>query len=130
MWAVGSGQILFQNLSMFLLKFCSGLDISRWRQLLVGYSDYVICDFLEFGFPLDVHGEPVVDGSRNHKSAREFSSFIDDYMERETKVHRLVGPFVENPLSVNLVVFPINTVPKDEVDRLMMEFPRIHIWEK
>ena len=30
----------------------SKLNISLWREKLVGYSDYVICDFLEFGLAI------------------------------------------------------------------------------
>ena len=33
------------------------LNIPMWRQLLHGYHDNLLCDMLEFGFPLDVQGE-------------------------------------------------------------------------
>ena len=30
----------------------STMNISEWRKLLQGYDDSVVCDFLEFGWPV------------------------------------------------------------------------------
>ena len=96
----------------------SKLNISVWREKLEHYEDKIVCEFLEFGFPLDLdrkHKLSYVE-RRNHKGARDFPTFIDKYLERECTGMRIMGPFEKNPMSVPLVVSPMNTVPKDSID--------------
>ena len=96
----------------------SKLNIQKWREKLLRYEDSIVCDLLEFGFPLDINKSTKLSFNerRNHKGAREFPEFIDKYLERECDAMRIVGPFSENPLSVPLVVSPMNTVPKSSAD--------------
>ena len=92
----------------------SDLNISVWRHRLHEYSDKVVCEYLQFGFPLDFDTRKKLSDKerRNHKGAREFPNFIDKYLERETSAHRIMGPFKSNPLSAPLIVSPMNSVPK------------------
>ena len=92
----------------------SGLNMSAWRHRLHEYSDKVVCEYLQFGFPLDFDTRKKLSDKerRNHKGAREFPNFIDKYLERETSAHRIMGPFKSNPLSAPLIVSPMNSVPK------------------
>ena len=92
----------------------SGLNISVWRRKLREYSDKVVCEYLQFGFPLDFDTRKKLSDKerRNHKGAREYPNFIDKYLERETSAHRIMGPFESNPLSAPLIVSPMNSVPK------------------
>ena len=93
----------------------SKLNISIWREKLVGYSDYIICDLLEFGFPLDYRGKNLDFSSRrNHKGARDHAAYVSKYLERECGLGRMAGPFVADPFPVPMMVSPINTVPKDD----------------
>ena len=96
----------------------SNLNIPRWRALLRGYEDEAICDLLEYGFPLDFNKNQKLSYSerRNHKGARDYPEFINKYLDRECGANRIAGPFHKNPLSVPLVVSPMNSVPKDSVD--------------
>ena len=96
----------------------SKLNISAWREKLVGYEDSVVCEFLQFGFPLDFDKKCKLSYTerRNHKGAREFPAFIDKYLKRECDAMRIMGPFHNNPMSTLLVVSPMNTVPKDSAD--------------
>ena len=96
----------------------SHLNIPRWRELLHGYEDEVICDLLEYGFPLDFNKNQKLSYSerRNHKGARDYPEFINKYFDRECGANRIAGPFHKNPLSVPLVVSPMNSVPKASVD--------------
>ena len=81
-------------------------------------EDPGLVDLLEFGFPLDVHGDvPITTHYRNHKGARDFSGYISTYLNTEVSLDRLAGPFQCNPLSVPLHVSPLNTVPKDNSER-------------
>ena len=96
----------------------SNLNISSWREKLRGYDDAIVCEYLEYGFPLDVNKNQKLsyDERRNHKGARDFPQFIDKYFKRECTAGRVAGPFRYNPLSVPLVVSPMNSVPKDSAD--------------
>ena len=94
-------------------------NLKLWRRELNSYEDKVVCDFLEFGFPLDFDETAQLDYNirRNHKGARDFPEFIEKFLQRECKSLRIVGPFERSPFSVPLMVSPINTVPKDDDDR-------------
>ena len=94
------------------------MNIALWRDRLSGYRDSTVCDLLQFGFPLDFDKKKSVCSSvgRNHKGARDFPQFIKKYFVKECAANRMAGPFLKNPLSVDLVVSPMNTVPKDSAD--------------
>ena len=94
----------------------SKLKFSVWYTKLRNYSDKVICDYLQFGFPIDFDNsiELKSDVGRNHKGARDFPEFINSYFNSECSQLRIVGPFHNNPLSVPLVISPLNSVPKSE----------------
>ena len=96
----------------------SSLNLAVWKEKLQGYKDAQVCDLLQFGFPLDFNREKSLTGSagRNHKGARDFPQFVNKYLERECAAKRIAGPFSTNPLSVDLTVSPMNTVPKDCAD--------------
>ena len=92
----------------------SNLNMALWRDRLQDYHDKVVCDYLQFGFPLDFdRTKSVSDKERkNHKGALNYPNFINKYLEKETSARRIAGPFRKNPLSVPLIVSPMNTVPK------------------
>ena len=96
----------------------SNLNIEKWRERLLGYDDVVVCDYLEFGFPLDFRkgSKLSYDERRNHKGARDYPGFINGYLDRECGAGRIAGPFCSNPLSTSLVLSPMNTVPKSSLD--------------
>ena len=91
----------------------SDLLVSRWRELLVDYSDYKVCEFLEFGFPLDYSASSLPNAVeyRNHSGARRHARAVSDYLQQECSSGRIAGPFKAAPFA-NLMVSPINTVPK------------------
>ncbi len=98
----------------------SGLKMLSWYRRLEDYEDKIVCQFLEFGFPLDFDKSKKLlpDIGRNHKGAINYPEFINAYVSRECQASRIVGPFEANPLSVPLIVSPMNSVPKSvEGDR-------------
>ena len=103
----------------------SSLNVSVWREKLQGYKDIAVCDLLQYGFPLDFDRSKTVHSSagRNHKGARDYPQFIEKYFQKECTAKRIAGPYSENPLSVELIVSPLNSVPKDSVDerRVMVD---------
>ena len=106
----GQPNFIGRRISLPFNKF----NIPLWRDLLVDYFDNIICEFLEFGFPLDFNKAVVLatDERRNHKGAREHPEYVSNYLTSETERSRIAGPFQTNPLSVPIMVSPLNTVPK------------------
>lgn len=93
----------------------SRLRIPEWRTSLVHYHDSFICDFLEFGWPLEYHCvESTSSGCtpRNHAGARNFSAAVTQYLQRERSYNAVIGPFQSNPFSSDVVILPLNSVPK------------------
>ena len=89
-------------------------NMKVWRSKLSSYHDKVVCEYLEFGFPIDFDESKSLcyDVRKNHKGARDHHEFVGKYFQRECKEFKVASPFTENPLSVPLVASPINTVPK------------------
>jgi len=98
------------------LSVPSLLTLSLWRSLLTGYSDEVVCDFLEFGWPIsyDYRGFLPSSDFRNHKGALDFPSPVDSYLLTEIALGSVCGPFVSNPFSVPFAVSPLNPVLKPD----------------
>ena len=96
----------------------SKLNIPLWRELLADYKDYAVCDLLEFGFPLDFDKSVnlSINERRNHKGAREFPEFVNRYLCAEVEKSRIAGPFQNNPLSIPIMISPLNSVPKQSSD--------------
>ena len=91
----------------------STLNISTWRELLQDYEDRIVCDFLEFGWPVGFMPTtlPVFD-LRTHCSALLFSEYVTAYLTQEISLSRVAGPFDAVPFTDGFVVSPLNTVPK------------------
>jgi len=98
------------------LSVPSLLNLSLWWSLLTGYSDEVVCDFLEFGWPIgyDYSGFLHSSDFRNHKGALDFPSAVDSYLSTEIASGSVCGPFVSNPFSVPFAVSPLNSVLKPD----------------
>ncbi len=94
----------------------SKLKFSVWYEKLKDYPDKVVCEYLQFGFPIDRDKSKKLkfDVGRNHKGAREFPEFIRSYLKKECSQLRIGGPFKTNPLSVPLVISPLNSDPKTD----------------
>ena len=83
------------------LRVPSTFDIlSFLREALSGYDDFIVVEFLEFGWPVNyTKMEMPVTSFRNHKSALYNEEHIDKYIESELKYSALIGPFDQNPFS-------------------------------
>ena len=91
------------------LEVLSKLKINKWRAYLTDYDDKVICDFLQYGWPINytsVH-EPHVP-VRNHSSSLQHKTAVDDYLSTELAQVTTQGPFNSD---VKLFQLPIHSVP-------------------
>ncbi len=90
------------------------LNIPVWRHLLREYPDYQVCDFLEYGWPINYtapHAPKVP--QQNHRSALTHPAAVDKDIQKDLAMGALIGPFAANPFpSVELTVSPLQTVPK------------------
>ncbi|KAI8503309.1 hypothetical protein Bbelb_191300 [Branchiostoma belcheri] len=89
------------------------LHVSAWRGLLDGFHDTVLCDFLEFGFPVNYESsaQPRVPRT-NHPSALQYSSHVDRFISTELSHGATIGPLSPATFSPGLVCNPLQTVPK------------------
>ena len=96
----------------------TSFNLSLWRSLLTEYSDVVVCDYLEFGWPIgyDYHGVLPSSDFRNHKGALDFPSAVDSYLSSELALDSVCGPFARNPFVAPIALSPLNSVPKPDSD--------------
>ena len=82
--------------------------------MLVDYDDKILCELLEFGFPIGYSGENLNNKKpRNHSGARDYPEFIFKYLQKELEYKAIVAPLKVNPFVYsNLVLSPLNSVPK------------------
>ena len=108
------------NFSGLRFPVPSSLKVSVWRSLLSGFSDTLLVEMLEFGFPVGAVSLQVSTAgcrSLNHKGAREFPDSILKFLHHQTSLNRVLGPFKVNPFPRSFVS-PLNTVSKkDSSDR-------------
>ncbi|WAR09963.1 hypothetical protein MAR_035039 [Mya arenaria] len=83
------------------------------------YKDTAVCDLLEFGFPIGFVGNEDCFQKckeawqyKNYKGAEEFPVQKNAYLRKELECKAIIGPFKSNPFSSNLLISPLNSVPK------------------
>jgi hypothetical protein len=107
----------------------SKLNIEFFRAMLWDYSDRLVCDLLEFGFPLGFDGvdlELSQKSPKNHSGARNFPVAMGKYLEKEASYAAVIGPFNVSPFCTPITLSPLNTVPKGVDERrviLDLSFP-------
>lgn len=78
----------------------SGLHIKEWRKRLTNYHDNVLCEYLQFGWPLGFHNTlPPQSVNVNHPSANEHLHHVRDFIEKELQWDAIVGPFANVPFT-------------------------------
>ena len=91
-----TGQYNFQKARLTLPQ---GFNIQLWRTLLVDYPDNHICDFLEYGWPLNyvLSTPPSITDDSNHASSLAFPEDIQEYLDKEVYYEAIIGP-LDQPL--------------------------------
>ena len=99
------------------LPVMSQLNVEVWQSLLKDYWDQQLLQLLRYGFPLDFNRAcPLSHESGNHKSADEFPTDVDAYIEEECRYGAILGPFQVNPIA-NVHNSPFMTRNKPNSDR-------------
>jgi hypothetical protein len=79
---VDSNQPNFQSCR---IPVTSKINIEYLRSELAAYSDYMVCDLLEFGFPVGFEQSQLTTSKRrNHSGAQNFGEYMDKYMVQES----------------------------------------------
>jgi hypothetical protein len=101
------------NFDSCKIKIPSKFNIDTWKYLLKHYPDNQICQYLEYGWPINYrsHRHPV-SSNTNHSSADEYGRDIEQFIAKELMHGAIVGPFDKDPFQGNLVISPLQTVPK------------------
>ena len=79
------------------------LNINNWRSVCGNYSDRLILDYLEFGFPLCVNRNDLQFSTSvvNHYSAVNYPEDVDTYFNKELSHQAIVGPCTSFPFPVH-----------------------------
>lgn len=84
----------------------SALNISEWRTRLRHYHDHSLCDFLQFGWPVGYSASTrPISSQLNHALSRP--EVVNSFLATECLLGATCGPFVSNPLSVDIVTSPL-----------------------
>ena len=77
----------------------SGLNICNWRRFLCDYDIPILCEYLEFGFPLNIDYKIFCFNTvvRNHESALRSIAGDDKYFAEEVALGAMVGPLDKSP---------------------------------
>lgn len=94
------------------------LNFEFMRHMLADYSDKLVCDLLQYGFPLgcvrELSALDTPKRNMNHKGAREFPLELNKYFVKEIKSKTVLGPFKFNPFDIPMLISPLNSVPKKD----------------
>ena len=106
-------------------------NINYLRNWLFDYKDKIICDLLEFGFPLGYQGDDTLlkqfDKKKiwklnNHKGARDYPEAMNNYLQKEKSNNAIIGPFKDNPFESGIKISPLNSLPKkDTAERRVID---------
>ena len=95
----------------------TSINIERFRYYLEDYDDIVICQFLEYGFPIGLAQEIFLEPAlKNHQSSYLFYSYLDKFLNKEVSLQGISGPLPTPPFSPTKLS-PMMTSPKNPCSR-------------
>lgn len=104
------------NLPNFLgarISLKCDLDIKAWRRMLTNYHDHMLCEYLEFGWPVGYQAHlPPNSTTENHPSATKWMEHVRDFINKELNYKAVIGPFKKEPFDPWTRVSPIMSRPK------------------
>lgn len=102
------------NFEKCMIPIQSTFNLPFIKSELINYFDKDIIKFFEFGWPINYKGTiPKRGFIKNHKGALDYPEHICKYLIKESKYDAVLGPFKKNPLQSDIVISPLNTVPKN-----------------
>ena len=100
--------------------------LNKWRYYLSDYNDNIVCDFMEFGWPIG-YMSPALPHSilQNHASSLAYPAHVDHFIDTELRHGALIGPFPQaHPPFTHVATSPLMSRPKknSEQRRIIMNF--------
>ena len=100
----------------------SNFNSAKWRGYLQEYTDNLVLDSLEFGWPLNFQGDFLPESTfRNHPSGIKHSPVLTDYVTKELSMQSIIGPFSCNPFEVPCVISPLIVFLKSKTHQLNLK---------
>ena len=94
-------------------------NLDAFEEMLEGYHDMKIIDYLKYGFPLNATDIAInEERPSNQKGAQAHPAEISEYIKNELKAGTMIGPFHTNPFGKEARFSPLDTRPKKESDQL------------
>lgn len=92
----------------------SGIKIEAWKKYSTGHIDeFWLLQCIEYGYPMQYRGPSLHnDITDNHSSATNFMSHVQKYIQKESGLGGLIGPFSQPPFRPWCHVAPIMSRPK------------------
>ena len=78
----------------------SGLNIPQWISRATGHcDDKLVLDGVQYGFSIQYMGPPTPthDQLCNHASAAAYPTQVSEYLQKETDLEAIIGPFTDPP---------------------------------
>ena len=95
------------------IKIENKLNMKAFRENLQNFHDNIICDYLEYGWPIGYHSTDLpISQPCNHNNAHAFAKRVDCFIDTEVKLGATLGPYDSNPFSTQCYTSPLNTVEK------------------
>ena len=81
----------------------SRLNIPAWRFFLRDYHDNIVCDFLEYVWPIGYVRDTVpIFNLRTLRGALDYPDSVSNYLTSEIELGRVAGPFRSAPFAMVL----------------------------
>lgn len=92
----------------------TGINIDAWHKYSEGNSaDEWVLQCIEYGYPMQCNGPALINNvAPNHSSANNFSAHVNRYIQKESELGCIIGPFPQPPFQPWCHVAPIMTRPK------------------
>ena len=103
----------YHNFEHCRIPIPTKLHLPAWYELMINDPDKELVPLLEYGFPINYTKDtPPSVPLTNHASARNYPQAVDNHIRKEMSHGATIGPFTENPFCQDLVLSPLQTVPK------------------
>ena len=114
------------NYAQARIQLISGLNIQEWEKELVDYPDKMLIEYLKFGFPYHYLLIAFTTLIKNHHSALQYLSAVNDYLRKEMALGAIVDP-VAKICSDVYHCSPLLSRPKDnDKKRIILNLSHPH----
>ena len=104
------------------IPVASDINVDLWEQLLQGYWDTQLPQFLRYGLPLCIdENHSLVPEKINHHSALEFPEDVKAYLNEEIAEKAILGPFQEPPEGIHTFPFMTREEPGAKHRRVIID---------